>query len=212
MTTIDETTATLRPTHSGGRGVRVVTVLVAAAGLWLLVGQRLLAWWQGAPLTWQTSTTARGPVPELGDLVPGVSAQFADQIAWQQVAAPADRWLLALAPGVTAALCLLVGCWAVWQLAGRISGGDPFGGRSVRMVQVLAWAVFGYGVLVPGVRMITTLVLGTDALAGHPGNGSVAVQIGLPEYWGIPIAVLLFLLAEVWRHGARLRDDVDGLV
>lgn len=197
---------------SGAGFVKVVTVLVALAGLWFLLGVRLAGWAAGEPLRWTSWATTAPPAAEVGELAGGISARHTREIVWEQAGAAPDRWLLALLPSAVAVLCLIAGCWAVWQLVGRVAAGEPFGGRSAGLVYVVAIAVFGYGVVVPAVNLVVTFALALGTSTDSAGGFSVGMEYGIGDFWAIPISALLFLLAEVWRYGGRLRRDVEGLV
>ena len=42
-------------------------------------------------------------------------------------------------------------------------------------------------------------------------NADITIDAGL-DIEGILLALILFILARVFRHGARMRDDLEGTV
>lgn len=143
-------------------------------------------------------------------MAPGVAARYSGELQWVREDAPTWQWLLFLAPEIVTSLALGLGCVLVWQLVNRTAAGDAFGGRSVTLVRVLGVTVFGYGVVVPILRGFVQLVLTGEALDGRGQPGSAL--FGAVMFWPIPIGLLLIVMAEVWRQGAKLRHDVAGLV
>ncbi|WP_116244432.1 DUF2975 domain-containing protein [Nocardiopsis sp. FIRDI 009] len=125
---------------------------------------------------------------------------------------PAERLLLALPTlvGVAATLLVLV---TLLRMARTLAQGDPFVPANVRRMYVVAATVAVGSLAVPLVRVLTEAELQSRAL---DPDGLVLVEstVGLGE---VPFPLLLVgfalaALAEVFRRGTRLRDDVEGLV
>lgn len=84
-----------------------------------------------------------------------------------------------------------------------VRAGDPFIVENAVRLQKIAWAVFGFELL--------NLAIG--AIAAGASSQSQPLDIG----WGFSLTrwiavLLLFVLARVFDHGARMRDDLEGTV
>ena len=84
-----------------------------------------------------------------------------------------------------------------------VSSGDPFVAENADRLQQIAWAVLVLELLHIGVGIVATLMLTTIAPPKLRWSFS-------PTPW---LAVLLlFVLARVFDHGTRMRDDLAGTV
>ena len=114
--------------------------------------------------------------------------------------------LLDLAPGVLVTVLVAVGCWMLWRTTADIVGGEAFGTRTVVRLRVL-------GVLV---------ALGVPVLGVLRGVADLQVvaSLDLPELTGVidvrwealVAGFLVLVVAEAFRAGARMREDLEGLV
>ena len=84
-----------------------------------------------------------------------------------------------------------------------VGTGDPFIAENARRMQQIAWAVLG----------LELLRLGVGIIAASASFKTAGVHIGWkfsPTPW---LAVLLlFVLAQVFDNGSRMREDLDGTV
>lgn len=116
--------------------------------------------------------------------------------------------LLALAPGLVSAVLVVVACWLVVRVMRTVAAGDPFEPRNVtRLRAVAAVLVFG----APVVFFLEMAVRG--ALLGSMDLGGLEPAAFLTIPWpAFVTGMVVALLAEAFKAGSRLRDDVDGLV
>ena len=96
-----------------------------------------------------------------------------------------------------------------FQLLGRIidtvEGGEPFTPVNADRMSRMGWITLGFHALaVPLVFMVVYL---GDALPSE--NLRVDYEFSLT---GLLLAIVLFILARVFRHGAAMRDDLEGTV
>lgn len=116
--------------------------------------------------------------------------------------------LLDLVPGVLVVLLLAVGSWLIIAVMRTIAAGDPFSDDNVRRLRVLS------GMLLVGPAItffVSTSIHG--ALLGDVNLGGLPYAMYLDFPWvGFIAGLLLALLAEAFKAGSRLRDDVEGLV
>ncbi len=89
--------------------------------------------------------------------------------------------------------------------AARVS--DPFTLANVRRLRAVAVLVGAGGIVVgAGADMLEAWMLDHSA-----ARLWTAIEVGLPLN-AVVVGVLIAVLAEVWAHGVRLREDVEGLV
>ena len=102
---------------------------------------------------------------------------------------------------------------ALWQLRGLLGSvrqGDPFHATNVRRLRWFGWLLMlGY----PAVALTSSLLkesLGSTMPEAQPllGNSAPAVNLAAALLAGLAVLVL----AEVFAHGVRLREDVEGTI
>ena len=125
------------------------------------------------------------------------------------VPAPDALWrLLDLAPGVLTAAMVVLGCWWLVGVMRTIAAGDPFHPANVRRLRALG------GLLVIGAPVVFFVELSVaGAILGRADVGDVDVATHLALPW-VPLVagMVVALLAEAFKAGSALREDVEGLV
>ncbi|AXG82268.1 DUF2975 domain-containing protein [Streptomyces paludis] len=118
----------------------------------------------------------------------------------------AQRTLLVL-PELFTGVMLLVIAYLLFCTVRTVRTGDPFVPANARRVAGIAGAVLAMGVTGPVLDMITTaqLVGGTVADQHVVAEGTFSAA-------PILLGLLIAALSEVFRRGARLRADTEGLV
>ncbi len=121
-----------------------------------------------------------------------------------------EQMLLRSAADLGPIVLVVVGLWLLRGFMRTVAQGDPFGGANVRRLRRLGF------VLVAGAPLMSLLDYSLrlslfNALPEFP-----SVDLGVAGYT-LPGAALLgglgvFVLAEVFAHGERLRDDVAGTI
>jgi len=113
------------------------------------------------------------------------------------------RLAIDLLPG----LLILAALWQLWGLLRSARQGDPFTTANVRRLRKFGWLLLlGW----PLVAYVTT-ALKSDLAATVPADvtsGLFAPPIPLALVFGLAVLVL----AEVFAHGLRLREDVEGTI
>ena len=84
-----------------------------------------------------------------------------------------------------------------------VSVGDPFVAQNAARLQTIAWSVLG----------LELLHLAVGAVAASASSKAHPLDIG----WNFSVipwlaVLLLFVLARVFEHGARMRADLEGTV
>jgi hypothetical protein len=116
--------------------------------------------------------------------------------------------LLDLLPGLGYLAVVAAACWLVLRIIGDIGREDPFPPHNVRRLRVLAallafgWPVVFFAEATCRFTILTGLDLGD---LGPRTSFTVPVLV-------VVAGVALALLAEAFKAGSRLRDDVEGLV
>ncbi|MFF2084608.1 DUF2975 domain-containing protein [Nocardia sp. NPDC058176] len=191
-----------------------VALLVAIGATGLVTAYRLL-WITVLPAAgdgrWNTITVSHpGGAPthraEIGDGI-SVGGSGAMEMTFHDPGT-AQRLLLS-APGLIAAAAALVVLVSVLRVVGSLDKGDPFVAANARRVYSVAVAVITVALLVPVVEAFSHARLESMAL-GSPV--SVTFEYGSSSGALLLAGVALVALAEVFRRGTRLRDDVAGLV
>lgn len=184
-------------------GLVGLLLAVSLAACWAWLVSPVVAWAEGEAIPLEL--TSRVSVPELD--AAGLRHGLATYDVLLDDPTPGQR-LLALAPGILHLVIVVAVCWLVWGLLRSVGAGDPFQPRNVtRLRLVAALLVLGTAVaffLEMSTRGALTATLGTVDL-------EPAVFLGLP--WMPMVAgMVVALLAEAFRTGSRLRDDVEGLI
>ena len=112
-------------------------------------------------------------------------------------------------PASLRGLCTAAGALLLWQLLTSIRAGRPFDRRNPRRLVLLAAAVLVGGVggqLLEAVSRLAVL----DAVGSRPG-GLFDLGAGV-DLTAAVLGVLLLALAEAFRSGVMLAEDVQGLV
>ena len=89
------------------------------------------------------------------------------------------------------------------RLIDSVSHGDPFVPENARRLGAMAWLTLAVQVLSIGVASM----IGWSEYAKGPLNGQFGFSLG-----GILLALVLFVLARVFRKGAAMREELEGTV
>jgi len=184
-------------------GLVVLLGAVALGAILAGVVEPLADWATGAPLTPEVVSEVTVPPLDAAGVGYGPATygvDLVDPIAGQR--------LLDLVPGVLGAVLVVLACWCIVLLLRTVAAGDPFAPVNVVRLRVVA------AVLVLGVPVVDVLesLVGTVLLDGLD-FGSLALPFMLDIPWVPMLAGLVVaMLAEAFKTGSRLRDDVDGLV
>lgn len=182
----------------------LVTAVSVALPLW--------DWARGNPVFGFIETPAidhRLPA-SLAAAQPGASLTW-DGVIQAEVADPsAGLRLVNLIPGLLLSVAVIVIATILYRLVVAAKAGRPFVPAAVRDLRIVAAVIFAASVLIPVAGAYAGSRLHAAAVADDV-LFSVSASFGLNLAW-IGLAMLVFVLAEVFRIGQRLADDVDGLV
>jgi Protein of unknown function (DUF2975) len=204
-----------RPSGAVTAGYRLMTVFLVGAVAFLVVavasvavglarGGDSLLYGETLRVPLQLSPDDAGPLP------PGM-----EFTGWPDVTVvlrnpTSGQMLLRSAVDLGPAVLLVAGLWLLQGFARSVRAGDPFGPENVQRLRRLGFLlVLG----APAVELVNSqlrLSLYNDLPPNRFGDVGVAG-------FSLPAGALLgglgaFVLAEVFAHGLRLREDVEGTV
>ena len=81
--------------------------------------------------------------------------------------------------------------------------GDPFIVENARRLQAIAWSVLAG----EGLRLVVVAIAAAVTTPSHPVN--LGVRFSFAPWLAV---LMLFVLAGVFAHGARMREDLAGTV
>lgn len=184
----------------------VVMLLASLGGLWAGVVSPALAWATGRPFT----RTIDAPDGAALRSNPGSDA-VAESAAATIPSPDAPLWIARLIEGGLHAALLVAILWLLWGIIRSVTHGRAFDRANVARLRWLA------GLLILGAALcgsVSGVVSGMtqNAVFVHPGT---TVMFEASFHWhllAIGAGLLSACLAEAFRRGARLEDDVEGLV
>jgi hypothetical protein len=113
------------------------------------------------------------------------------------------RLAITLLPG----LLIVALLWQLWGLLRSARHGDPFAGANVWRLRRFGWLLLLGWPLVAYLTMALKELLAMS-LPANDTEGLFAPPIGGALLFGLAVLVL----AEVFAHGLRLREDVEGTI
>lgn len=94
------------------------------------------------------------------------------------------------------------------RIIGTVGEGDPFAPVNAVRLNAMAWLLLGVQIMMlPAAGLGLSLAKYADELE----HSNVTVDAGL-DLNGILMVIVLFILARVFRHGAAMREDLEGTV
>ena len=115
------------------------------------------------------------------------------------------RLVMTLLPG----LLIVALLWQLWGLLRSARHGDPFTGGNVRRLRQFGWVLLlGWPLVAYLTMALKEFLAMTWASPTDQTEGLFAPPIGGALIFGLAVLVL----AEVFAHGLRLREDVDGTI
>lgn len=140
-----------------------------------------------------------------GDIVEGLSDGSGVPVADMPVLPLVGVLVIAFA--ILAALFVFFG--RLRAIINTVGEGDPFAPANAERLNLMAWLLLGAQVLIwPLITIAIPLVRWADQLEG------VDIQADLNglDLTGVLMVLVLFILARVFRHGAQMREDLEGTV
>ena len=198
------------PTRLATTGYLTTTVLLLLTILWAaaVIGSAVAGAASGNYIPPLQITTWPGqlaePLPPGFDLVQHVPIQ----VTFRQPT-PAQL-LLSVAVGLLPLLLVAAVLWLLRGLARSVRQGDPFGAANVRRLRRLGLLfLLGYPAMVIVSKLLQDWLVTTLPVLPLGGIGTTLDVINI---FALLAGLGMFLLAEVFAHGLRLREDVEGTI
>lgn len=94
----------------------------------------------------------------------------------------------------------------LYRIVGTVGDGDPFTPENAARLSAMGW-------IVVAVHVLAIPLLGIAAWIGKLAKESGHYNFdGGFDVGGVLLALILFILARVFREGARMRDELEGTV
>jgi hypothetical protein len=191
------------------RGTLLLIVLAGPASVVLTV----VAFFRDRSVHWTTKTGEFGmAVPGyLGDPLPGTAASAQGNLSVSIEKPSAGLWWLDALPDLLAAVTMTVVAWILLRLVLDTYVGKPFVAKSARGLRTIALvlAVAAFAIPISG-AVANTRIMPRVFPNADPTFGS-SWQVATTVTW-LLVAVLVLAIAEAFRIGSRLAEDVEGLV
>lgn len=159
-----------------------------------------IAWglaWIGLGVAGVVSVLYLGSVAAGGRLsIPGMET-VAEPGAWQAVA-------ISLVTYAVYACALIVIIGEMRAIFATLVEGDPFVPENARRLRTIAWAIVGLELARYAISAAANVIL---MVFGQPETGQITVKLLNVNLAAWTAAVVLIVLAEVFRQGAALRQD-----
>jgi hypothetical protein len=208
------------PTRLATAGYLVVTallalflaagvVLAASTAVWAVRGHHTITVDRVIPEHLRSFDTFRNSLPANVEPTNGyipVTVTIHD-------ARPAQLFLR-LAIDLLPGLLIVAALWQLWGLLHSARQGDPFTTANVRRLRkfgwllLLGWPLVTYLTTNLKAALADTVPDTVTAVTVKLMSGLLAPPIGLALVFGLAVLVL----AEVFAHGLRLREDVEGTI
>lgn len=187
------------------------TRLLLLAGLvgipLVVVGLPLLGWLGDDPLVWGAALDQQAAVtdPALRD---GARVVWDGGVEVTLAEVPGGVRLLTLLPALVVALAAALVAWPLLGLVRRIQGGESFSTDAVRGLRVVGLTLL----LAPWLHQFLVGIADAAVLEEAFGPRSSTLVIGAGTLALSALGLAVGAVAEAFRQGVHLRDDVDGLV
>lgn len=165
-------------------------------------------------LFWDGSMGYATQFPEDGDIRPESGASFTwDGQLLVTLDDPSTRLkLFSALPDVLVALSTGLVCALLLLILMDTHLGRPFLSQNVLRLRAVAAVIFAAAVLVPLAHAWANREVMTAAVAADPDfSGLFTYDSGTTLVWSF-VALLVLAVAEAFRIGSQLADDVEGLV
>lgn len=186
--------------------LRMLIALVMLGGAVTMVAAVFANAFSG--IEFATKDSVAGPEVSAGMPAGDAVARYTDDIVWT-IASPTvlQRILVALPQFAAGALVLLAAAF-LYALVQQLRTGDFFGGASLRALKGLALTLTIGGMLWPFLRLGCEFALNAS-LRSQP---DFLFGLNAIEFTPFVVGLLLVALLGVFRKGAQLAEDADGLI
>lgn len=137
-----------------------------------------------------------------------VVAEFAEEVGDPSVAMPVLTLVGIMLIGLAIVTMLFVFFGRLRRIIATVGEGDPFQPENADRLSTMGWLMLGVQLsMIPAAALGLHLVRFADEVEGT----QISIDGGI-DGTGILLTIILFILARVFRHGAAMRDDLEGTV
>ncbi|WP_271078831.1 DUF2975 domain-containing protein [Aurantiacibacter sp. MUD61] len=137
-----------------------------------------------------------------------IRAELIDELGPQASDPPMAAAIAVLVLALVAVVMIFIFFGKLRKIISTVGDGDPFVPENADRLSVMAW-------LLLGVQLLSILIGGIGLMvakwADEVEHADITIDAGL-DFTGILMVIVLFILARVFRHGAEMRDDLEGTV
>ena len=137
-----------------------------------------------------------------------IAAELASELGQQAAAFPLWPAVSVLLLAAIAIAMVFVFFGRLRQIIATVGEGDPFVPENAERLTTMAWLLLGVQLLSIPIGGIGLMVA---RWADEVGHEDITIDAGL-DITGLLMVVVLFILARVFRHGAAMREDLEGTV
>ena len=113
------------------------------------------------------------------------------------------RWIMFL--GVVSLALVQVALRRLRAIVDTVSAGDPFVLINAERLKTMAWVALALEVL----HFVIGMIAWRISTGAHPLDIDIDMKFNFTRWL---VVLLLFVLARVFEQGARMRDDLEGMV
>jgi hypothetical protein len=137
-----------------------------------------------------------------------VIAEFATEAGNPEVAFPLLQLAGVMLIGIAIVAMLFVFFRTLRKIINTVGEGDPFAPANAQRLSFMGWSMLGVQLaLIPATALGIALASYADDVEGMHFTVDGGVDLT-----GILLVIILFILARVLRHGAAMREDLEGTV
>ena len=186
---------------------KLIAVGVTAAAAVITIVAPIVQWATGQPLVVGLEGVAEGAVDGAR---PGVTLTHGAAFIAEFANPSAGQWLASLVPNVIFTALMAVVTWLLWGLLDGVRDGRPFTHANVGRLRAIAIVIIAGAAMLFVAQGLVNGYLHSSAVEGASVvflNDSSASDLLLPG-----VGFLLAALAQAFRRGVELEEDVEGLV
>ncbi|WP_299194788.1 DUF2975 domain-containing protein [uncultured Erythrobacter sp.] len=95
--------------------------------------------------------------------------------------------------------------WLLYRIIKTVADGDPFTLENASRLTRMGWIALGFQIASFPIEALAIKAI--DYLPADDISADISFSLT-----GVLLAIVLFILARIFRHGAAMRDDLEGTV
>lgn len=137
-----------------------------------------------------------------------VDAELAEEFGEPSIALPVLTVVGVMLIGLAIVAMLFVFFGRLRRIIGTVGEGDPFQPANADRLSQMGWLMLSIQLLaIPAAALGIQLARFAEQMEG----AQISIDGGV-DGTGILLTIILFILARVFRHGAAMREDLEGTV